>query len=141
MLTAEPEEEKPAEEKEPSPYTFDPNSKHNFVVLLPQGQGNLLIHKSNISDFNLKNYKMDGLKSRNLILEEGMHMVAIMSFPNAESGLVYMNSFSANEDLLKDINANKFPRFIISYNNYAVFYKRKNVEEYMEFFNQHYINP
>ncbi len=144
VLTAEPEAEKTVEEEveeEPSPYTFDPNSKHNFVVLLPEGQGNLLIHKNNISDFNLKNYKMDGLKSRNLILQEGMHMVAIMSFPNAESGLVYLTNFSNNQDLLKDINGNEFPRFIISYNNYAVFYKRKNVEEYMEFFNQHYTNP
>jgi len=144
VLTSEPEAIKPPEEEsveeEPSPYTFGPNSKHNFVVLLPEGKGNLLVHKNNISDYNLRNYKVEGLKSRNMILKDGLHMVAIMSFNNIESGMAYLTNFSNNKDLLKDINDNNFPRFIISYNNYAVFYKRKDIDEYMEFFNKHYNN-
>lgn len=135
----QPQEEEEKEEEEPSPYTYEPNTKHNFVVLLPQNKGSMLVMKNSISSYNQNNYRMEGLKSRNTILKADTHMVAVQSFNDAQRGLTYLNNFNNNESELKFINDNQFPRFIISYNNYAIFYQRKDVAEYMEFFQKHYL--
>ena len=67
-------------------------------------------------------------------------MVAIQSFNDAKLALDYKSNFDNNTGKLSYINQNNFPRFIISYNNYAVFYQRKDLEEYMKFFNKYYNN-
>lgn len=133
-------EEVEEEEEEESPYTFEPNTKHNFVVLLPTTKGNTQVLKTNIADYNLQNYRSSGLKSRNLVLKQDTQMVAIQSFNDAKLALDYKSNFDNNTGKLSYINQNNFPRFIISYNNYAVFYQRKDLEEYMKFFNKYYNN-
>ena len=50
----------------------------------------------------------------------------------------YYNFFKERTATYTDLEAGSYQSFIISAENYTVFYKDKNVEDYQEFFAQNY---
>jgi tetratricopeptide (TPR) repeat protein len=118
-------EEQKVKKAEDMEYTYDPRSKHNFVIIIKASGKKLSDIKSTISDYNRKNFKMEGLKMSAVVYKKGMQMITIKSFSNAKQAKTYQTAFINNSALQKIVSDN--PNFfIVSYTNYALFYKPKD---------------
>lgn len=127
---AEIEKEKnQAEAVEKMDYKYEPNSKHNFVIIVEASGKELTEIKTAISDFNRQNYKMEGLKMSAIVYKRGMQMITVKSFSKAKQAKMYQTAFENNSKLQKIIAKNgNF--FIVSFTNYALFYKPKDHVNY-----------
>ncbi len=110
-------------------YEYDPRSKHNFVIIIKASGKKLSDIKSAINDYNRKNFKMEGLKMSAVIYKKGMQMITIKSFSNAKQAKTYKIAFINNSSLEKIVSENP-NYFIVSYTNYALFYKPKDHVNY-----------
>ena len=114
-----------AEKAEGMEYKYDPRSKHNFVIIVKASGKKLSDIKTAINDYNRKNFKMEGLKMSAVIYKKGMQMITIKSFTNAKQAKTYQTAFVNNSALQKIVTENP-NYFIVSYTNYALFYKPKD---------------
>ncbi len=115
------------------PYIKDFKSRHNFVVIVSQSGGNAIKVKNAISDFNRKNYRMEGLKVTAVIYKGGKQMVTVKSFNNAKQAMAYYKAFKSSDTYSKYIKKDD-PIFVVSYENYALFYKDKDDDNYQKWF-------
>lgn len=126
---AEAQQKQMEAEVEKMDYKLDLNSKHNFVIIVQASGKDLSDIKTSISNFNRTNFKMEGLKMSSIIYKKGTHMITIKSFKNAKQALVYKTAFE-NASKLESITSNHTSFFIVSYMNYALFYKGKDHVNY-----------
>lgn len=120
------------------PYKYDPDSKHNFIILLPRKLNNSRVLKSKIQSFNTRYFKSDKLKLSSVLLGDDYQMVTIQSFRSASRVLKYIETFKNAKKVLSGVNNEGYAYFGISYDNYPLFYKEQNVKQYMEFFKLNY---
>jgi hypothetical protein len=137
------EEEKQAKEEAerinmPSPYSFEPNTKHNVILISYGDNPTPVFVKNKIAGFNGSSFRMDGLQVSLLSMYNDTQMVVIKSFDNRKKAESYLQAFREDKVRLKEVNEAKFPVFLISFNNFAVFYERKNIEEYLYFYQKNY---
>lgn len=110
-------------------YKYEPNSKHNFVIIVKASGRELIDMKTAISNYNKKNYKMEGLKMSAIVYQKGLQMITVKSFDSAKQAKVYKEAFINNSTLLEMVAKNQ-NFFIVSYTNYALFYKPKDHANY-----------
>ncbi|MGB0807040.1 MAG: tetratricopeptide repeat protein [Salibacteraceae bacterium] len=110
-------------------YKYEPNSKHNFVIIVKASGRKLSEIKTTISNFNSKNYKMEGLKMSAIVYSKGKQMITVKSFSNAKQAKAYKVAFENNSSL-QTMTENNPDYFIVSFTNYALFYKPKDHENY-----------
>jgi len=110
-------------------YQVDNGSKHNFVIIVTAKGKDLSKIKTTINDFNRKNYKMEGLKMSAVVYERGVQMITVKSFATAKQAKLYQKSFE-NSAALEDIRTKNPNFFIVSFNNYALFFKERDHENY-----------
>jgi tetratricopeptide (TPR) repeat protein len=122
-------EEQKVKQAEEMTYRYEPSSKHNFVIIVTASGRNLSDIKSTISDFNSKNFKMEGLKMSAIVYTRGRQMITIKSFNNAKQASTYQKAFE-NNSTLQSIVASNPDQFIVSFTNYALFYKPKDHVNY-----------
>lgn len=106
-------------------YLFEPNTMHNFVILVTASGKDLSAIKSTISDYNRDNFKLEGLKMSSVVYQRGMQMISVKSFKTAKEAEVYKTAF-INNSKLQAICKDHPNFFIVSYTNYALFYKAKD---------------
>ncbi|MBK9671215.1 MAG: tetratricopeptide repeat protein [Bacteroidetes bacterium] len=141
--------QKPAEVKLPAdttkkqqatPYSFNAESEHFFVVLYPKAGVNMAQQKADISDFNDENFGSLQLNISDLIFSNELQMVSVKSFPNKVKAMEYLGVVKANTTLFKGVpELEKLKVLVISIENYPLLYKNKDVAAYEAFFNQKYV--
>ena len=141
LQVAEDEAKKAAEREEnrkKSPYTFDETETHNCIIMLPT-KGKTRTQKSRIVTFNSVTFRSAKLKTSSVLFNDEYQMVTIKSFKNADEVKKYIVSFLAEKARLKGVNDQELDIFGISFNNYATFYKLKDVEQYLDFYETNYL--
>ncbi len=123
------EEQKMQAEASEMNYEYDPESKHNFVILVKASGKALSEIKSTIVDFNRKNFGSEGLKMSAVVYQKGVQMISIKSFNSAQTAMNYQKMFE-NSGSLATIVADNPNYFIVSFTNYALFFKDKDHEKY-----------
>ncbi|MAX81964.1 MAG: hypothetical protein CL843_17515 [Crocinitomicaceae bacterium] len=126
------------ETKPESPYKFEPASQHNYIVLVPSKKLSSNNAQVAISNFNRASFKTKNLQVSSVLFTSDTTMITIKSFETAADIKSYTRAFENDKIKLAQIHASGAPIFAISLNNYAVLYQRKNVKEYLDFYNEHY---
>lgn len=124
--------------EEAEKYKTNTDSKHNFIILIDSKEYDLGKMNSEISDFNKVNFSLSSLKVNSVIYKNEVFMVTVKDFKDAAEAVTYYKAFTSNKDKLADLNAKQFPCFIISFDNYPVFYKDKDTEGYLKFAKENY---
>lgn len=133
----EKKENAPAPEE--SPYEYDSEERHLFIIMLPaDGTVNTRSLRMGISNFNRKNYRTKNLQLSPIQFNEELQMVSVKDFSDEDKAMNYYRAFSKSKGEVKDINEGEFMRFVISYSNYATLYKEKDIAAYLNFFKQNY---
>jgi len=128
------------EPEEVSPYNYTPGSMHMFMMIIESKNVRLNPLKVKISDFNQKYYSLENLSVNSIVLDKEYYIVTVGNFNNAEKAMKFLNAISDNEYVYSDLDPDIYKNFIISTENYPVFFKEKNVEDYSKFYTESYGN-
>lgn len=133
-LTAEPKEEV----NDAPEYNYDPGSAHLFIVVFNTEDINTQRIKIEISNFNAAYFRLDRLKVQQLELNKKQSMFSVKQFSDGTKALSYMSSFNNNETKLRTTSEKKLETLVITYDNYARFFKDKRLEVYKDWFLENY---
>ena len=136
------EAKKRAEEEEllKKGYDLNKESKHTAVLIVPNLDMDMEKVKASISNFNTQYFKTNNLSINAIFIDKENQMVSIKNFDNAEKALSYYNTFLKNQTYLKDINDKAYDFFVISFENYPIYFQKKDTKEYLDFFSKSYLN-
>lgn len=120
-------------------YEFSKDSKHTAVLIVPT-EINIEKTKVAISNFNKQYFKFDELDTKAVLLNKENQMVSIKSFDDEIKAMKYYKTFTENKSYLVDINKDGLVFFVLSYENYPIFYLKKDTKEYLDFFGKNYLD-
>ena len=93
-----------------------------------------------LSDFNTQYYSNSGYKVNALLFTDTTQLITIHRFVDDQEAMAYYRHLCSEESPLRQLADTDHTEFIISTQNYATFYNRKNIDAYMAFFRKYYLN-
>ncbi len=121
-------------------YDFNPNSKQIFAIIVKGENSNINALKVRVSDFNSKNYRLENLSITSILLDMSTNFIMAGNFSTIDKAMAYYNSITTNDYVFANIKKENIRTFIISQENYPVFYRDKDIKKYQAFFNKYYFN-
>lgn len=127
--------------EEISPYSFEPDVVHFYVLIINAMKVNVNATKVKISDHNIKYHRLNNLSISSVLLDAERQMITVSNFKNKQDALAYYSGIKASEYVFSSINKDDFEHFVVSAENYKIFYQNKDAEQYQRFFAKNYLNP
>lgn len=137
----EEEQQAPGEPPISSMYTVNAASVHFFVFLVDASKLNINALKIRLSDFNSKYYRASQLKINSIIFKDDLQMITVGNFSESSKSVEYLSAVTQNEYIVSQIEGTDTKSMVISVDNYPIFYREKNVDDYMNFFENIYLTP
>ena len=140
VVTIEEAEEEAMEEvieEKKKQYNYDVGAQHNFVIIVPDTTDYNLL-QAKVSDFNRRFFGSKGLKTSLIPIKDGKAMIVVSKVGFSAPALNYYSTFHSAEDDTQVFRQREYPYFVISFDNYAKFYKDQLVEAYLLFFAENY---
>jgi len=125
-------------EEKLSPYKFNPSNQHMFMIVADSKEIRLNPFKVKLSDYNLKYYSLEQLNINSLVLDNQHYLISIGNFNNSAKAKDYLDAISASEYVYADLKEGTFYNFVISTENYPIFFKEKDIGGYSKFFEKNY---
>ncbi len=122
-----------------SVFSYNPEAVHFFVFVAETARTDVPQLRNMVNLFNQANYGDRQLSASSIFLDDKQQIITVTNFSGKENGMEYYNKLMASEELAA-FGKNNITGFIISVDNYPVFYQEKNLEEYKGFFRQKYID-
>jgi len=130
----------PEENYDISIYDFNPNSKQIFAIIVRGENANVNALKVRVSDFNTKNYRLENLSITSILLDMSTNFIMVGNFTTIDKAMTYFNTITTNEYVFANIKKEDLSTFVISQENYPVFYRDKDIKKYQAFFKKYYFN-
>ena len=121
-------------------YVYSADNVHYYIVIVSSTTTDVNRLKYNISGYNVENYDQDFFDVQSEVLTQNLIMISVKNFPDAKSGMDYYKGLLADPTVYSEFNETDFRHFIISKGNYSIFFKNKNVFNYIRFFNENYLS-
>jgi tetratricopeptide (TPR) repeat protein len=121
-------------------YTFNPKSIHFFILIANNNKVDINALKIRIADFNEKSHSLEDLHVNSLLLNGPQEMITVNNFDNDEKAMDYYLSIQNNPYIFTKLeNSGEYDDFVISAENYPIFYRNKDIKQYLRFFQKYYI--
>jgi tetratricopeptide (TPR) repeat protein len=91
-----------------------------------------------LESFNTLYFKDLNLKVSNLILNETYTVTLVADLPRVSSALEYYKTFTEKRSTFTELKDYKFSNFVITKDNFDIFYRTKGLDEYQKFFEKNY---
>ena len=124
------------EQEKEYPYTYNPRDEY-YVVVICNNKVRVNPLKVRIGDFNKNNFRMDRLTVKNMMLDKQNAMLTIEKFENLSKAEDYHTAMFLNDYIFGGIDKDNYKVIEVSIPNYPIFYQEKNVDVYLEFWNQY----
>jgi tetratricopeptide (TPR) repeat protein len=95
--------------------------------------------KAKLSDFNVKYFRTISISTTDMLLDSTTQLVLVKTFPTKKQSLDYFNSFKTITEVFDDFKTIEKQQFLITPENFTLFYKEKNIPKYLKFFEQNYL--
>ena len=112
---------------------------HYYVLLADDSKFDVDYLQEMIEKFNENNFADINLKTRASLFTPTYQIINVMKFPSMESAYSYYDSIQT-DSTFTTLNTSYYKHFIISLQNYATFYNKRNIEAYLKFFRIMYLN-
>lgn len=132
-------DEKSVKQADFSMYKYNPKATHFYALIVDGTSVNVYGTKVRISDFNIKNYSVESLQVNSVLLDNSRQMITISSFNDLEKAFRYYNGIKNDEYVFSGFKDAEYEQFLISAENYPIFFKEKNTEAYKQFFEKNYL--
>ncbi len=111
---------------------------HNFIIVYNTAERITNPVSSTIEKYNEVQWKELKLNTSNLILNDEKTITLVMEFPDRKTALSYFDKFLAQIATTKPLSNYKFYSFVITKDNFQIFYRTKALDEYLTFFDRNY---
>jgi tetratricopeptide (TPR) repeat protein len=91
-----------------------------------------------LESFNKTYFEDLGLSVSTLILNESYTLNLVSDLPRVSSALEYYKTFSEKRPTFTGLKDFKFSSFVITKDNFDIFYRTKGLDEYLQFFEKNY---
>ncbi len=122
----------------PSEYDYRPSSQQYVVILFDGIKSSNKVVSDSLVLYNAKNNASDNLKVNTMLLNESKQMILVKQFKNAELAMDYYNKIQDGNQFF-DALETEYHIFVIDDKNFSVFFKNKNLEQYLVFFEKNYM--
>lgn len=112
------------------------DQQHYFVLLYSSDKQIEALSEA-METFN-QQYKYADLKTSNLILNEDYSMILVTEFINNKVAMEYFDDFFNSDELNREMPNFNLIKFVISKDNFNIFYQHKALKEYVSFFEKFY---
>jgi hypothetical protein len=129
----------PAKPAFESPYSYEPNTNHLYLLVVKRAAIKLSAMKVRISDHNKKYYSLESLTINSVLLDDLRYMITVGNFENADEAQDYFNDITGDPYVFGELGTGNYTETIISMKNYPVFYRDKDVDLYEKFFEINYL--
>jgi tetratricopeptide (TPR) repeat protein len=120
-------------------YTFNPNSIHFFILIADNNRVDISALKIKIADFNSKYHSLESLQVNSLLLDGPQEMITVNNFDSDDKAMDYFSSIQNNPYIFTKLeNTGGYSDFVISADNYPIFYRSKDIKQYLKFFEKYY---
>ena len=92
-----------------------------------------------ISNFNEKNYKLDGLATTNLLLNKDAQILRVGEFKNQIQAQTYYELIQENTITQHIFKNQAIMALVISEDNFSELLRVRNINDYIEYFNKIYL--
>lgn len=111
---------------------------HYFVVvhrIYDQASGEIA---QRLDKLNIEQFKKLNLVSTNLIFDDQLALTFVGDLPTLQEALAYLQSFESRLAKEKPFSTLNFHNFVITKDNFNIFYRNKALDEYLSFFDRYY---
>lgn len=120
-------------------YSYSSETFHNYILIVKAGSVNLDALKIRLSDFNRKYSKVKRFAISSFELNDEYQLITVSRFDGASLALDYLKAIDKDQYVLSIFNdEDEYKQFVISNENYMLFYKGKNIDTYIEFYKRFY---
>ena len=119
-------------------YRLNKDTVHFYVTVVGKIGFNNSSLKAKISDFNTEFFSLDGLTIKNIMLNPLSQLVYVEKFENAAKAKAYFEAIKQKTEIFEGLTPEEYRHFIISAGNFNIYYKDKNIDKYLEFYNTNY---
>lgn len=96
--------------------------------------------KNELSNINSDYYSLENLSIENILLDAGKQLISVKTFTGKEKAMVYFNLITKDKKaIFSALDESKLKTFVISAENFPLFYKAKNINDYMAFFQGNFL--
>ncbi len=114
------------------------NSPHLFVTIYNESERITNPVVDALEKFNKQEWKDFKLTTSNLGYAEGKVLTMCVELPDKATAMKYYDKFLAQLQVAKPFSNYKFYNFVISKDNFQIFYRTKSLDEYLTFFDKNY---
>lgn len=111
---------------------------HYFIMIYRKDEKLSDVASAVLDKFNLASFKDLALKTSNLILNDDYALTMVSELPRVTSAIEYAQTFKAQVSKLTELQNHKFNTFVITKDNFDIFYRTKGLDEYIQFFQKNY---
>ena len=111
---------------------------HYFVIVHRYQDKASTAMATAVEKFNLGFYKSKKLETSNLIFNDQYVLTFVGMLPNKTDALEYFNRFNSQVSNGPPFSTLNFHNFVITKDNFNIFYRNKALDEYLSFFDRHY---
>ncbi len=126
------------EKKKGIQYIRSFNETHYFVLLYKRADKLDEMITSALAYFNSGHFDDLKLNITNLNFNDEYSLAFVSDLPNVSTAIEYYRTFSQNVRSISEFRNQKFDNFVITKDNFDIFYRTKGLDEYLEFFEKNY---
>ncbi|MBE9467903.1 MAG: tetratricopeptide repeat protein [Bacteroidetes bacterium] len=120
-------------------YSINNKAVHFYVIALDSKKIDVNELKFNMSNFNIDYYSYINFSISSMLLNTNFQLIVVKRLKNKDQATNYYESIITNDIVFKNIKPNDFRHFIISIDNFKIFYQDKSIKKYLKFFNKNYL--
>ncbi len=111
---------------------------HFFVLVYPNLGDITNLIPALIDNYISKKYAGKNLKTGNLSLNEGFSIVLVNKFQTKDEAMKFYKDFNKSGVKLPESANIQYENFVITEDNFQIFYQARNVADYLKFFKEYY---
>jgi tetratricopeptide (TPR) repeat protein len=111
---------------------------HYFVIVYRKTEKLDEIASSLLETFNQEFFEQLNLKTSNLMVGDDYAITFVTDLPGFSAAVEYYQTFNEKLPTITQLRNHKFDNFVITKNNFDIFYRTKGLDEYLQFFERNY---
>lgn len=111
---------------------------HYFLLVYKTEENMSLVASTVLSRFNNENFKDLNLKTSNMALNDTYTLTLVADLAGITTALDYIKTFNEKLNTIPELRNHKFNNFVITKDNFDIFYRTKGLDEYLRFFQKNY---
>jgi hypothetical protein len=115
------------------------NEIHHYIIMVKNLKIDINRLKFDLINFNLDNYDEADFIVSAVDFNDEMKMITVKSQNTKEESMSYFNDVKSQENIFKNIADTDIEQFIITADNFTLFFKEKDFDKYFKFFKKYYL--